>query len=469
MTMKRCLIFILLLALCLGFLTGAYQTISGYGDDVTVTPEHVYGDPARVAGVVTELETQCDNHLLWATRHTAGDPGITETEFIFSQDNVNEFEWDWNDEFNFYISGGFGMSTSGGSIDVGSRGWGKVIRELAKDVPNGESLEKEILLEDYFEYYPMDYHVFIQTPMYYIDEYQDSTQALSYDSGSFDRWNQDFKFPVVPGDKGYVTLTKSQSGGIVEISVQIYDIGEAGFTTSIWDEGMYFVPGFRDYEGNPLTTGEYALGYGLYHIPFKVDGSVELHSETTQYAGVFDHDNMELIYPLDNDDLMVAMEADDQGVLHMILREDGLYRYCALDIESRTITHRIDLMEAGEELWCSYKFFLDQGLVYLHYEDQVALLEVGGEPSLEFLIEIPNGISLNLPDSVSYRDGTLYAAALDWVVRNEGEPDETWERGYYLAALDARGLGYFGYYFSSLKDNGHTYSYVWQNEVKIQE
>jgi len=467
--MKRSVVFILTVILAAGFLIGAYQTIGGYGDDVTVTPHHVYGDPANVAGIVMELETQCDNHMLWYTRHTAGDPGMTETEFIFSQDNVNEYNWDWDHDFDFYISGGFGISTSGGSIDVGNTGWGKVINQLAKDVQNGQTLEKEILLEDYFEYYPMDYHVMIQTSMYYIDEFKDSTQDGGYESGSYGRWTKDFKFPVLPGDKGHVTLTKSQDGGIIDLGVQVYDIGEAGFTTCIWDEGMYFAPVFRDYAGNPRTDGEFVQGYGLYHIPFKVDSRVEFHSETTMYAGWFDHENRELIYPLDSDDLVVAMEADEKGTLHMIFREDGLYRYCALDIESRTITHKIDLMKAGQEQWCNYKFFLDQGLIYLQYDNQVALLDVSGEPSLEFVIAIPKDIDFYLPDTVSYRDGTLYTAALDWVVMNEGEPDETWERGYYLTAMDKEGLGYFGYYFTSLMDKGHSYAYVSQNEIRIVE
>lgn len=463
--MKRSIAFLLLVALAVGFLTCAYQTIGGYSDDVTVEVLHVHGDPERVDGVVMELETFFDSHLLWYTRHTAGDPGVTETKYVFSQDDIHEYEWDWDDEFNFYISSGFGISTSGGTIEMGTSGWGAIVSKIAKDVEAGQTVEKEILLEDYTDYYPMDYYANIQTPVYYIDEYRDSLQINAYDSGSFGWWYQNFRFPVQPGTTGQVSLTKSQDGGVVEVSVSLYDVGQASLITSIWDEGMYFAPVFTDYDGTPLETGEYLMGYGLYHIPFKVDGNVELHSETTLYAGAFDQDNVELIYPMDPDDIVVAMEADDAGRLHMVVREDGMYRYCALDIESRTITHRIDLMEAGEDLWCQYKFYLDQGLIYLQYMDQAALLDVTGEPKLEFIAQFPEDIELGMPESVSYREGTLYMAAMDWI--NLGE--DQYEKGYYLAALDAEGLAYLGYYFSSLKDNGHTYSYVNQNGVTILE
>lgn len=468
--MKRSIVFILVVILTVGFLAGAYQTITDLGDDVTVTPEHIYGDPKRVEGITTELRTTCDYHMLWYTRHTAGDPGKTETEYIFDQESVHETEWGIQDEFQLHVSGGWGISTSGGSIEISNDGWGKVINELAKDLEKGQSLEQEVLLEDYFDYYPMDYYCAIQTSLYWIDEYQDSSRENSYDSGSYGRWIQDFKFPVVPGTKGQVNVTKDEAGNIVELAIQVFDVGDAGLTTCVWKEGMYFAPVYTSYEGEPLPNGEYVMGYGLYHIPFKVDSSVEFHSDTTQYAGRFDHDNMELIYPMDPEDLVIAMGTDDNGVLHMIVREDGVFRYCALDIAERKLTHRIDLMEAGEEVWCDYKFFLDEGLLYVRSQDRIALVDISGEPSLEFIVTKPAEFEMNIPDAVSYRDGTLYAAALEWVEReNENGLEYRSEKANYLAAIDEKGFGYFGYYYSNLTDKGHSFAYVSQDEISFVE
>lgn len=468
--MKRSIVFILVLVLVASFLTGAYQTITGYGDDVTITPEHIYGDPKRVEGITTELRTTCDNHMLWYTRHTAGDPGRTETEYIFDQESIHEHDWEIRDEFQFHVAGGFGMSTSGGSIDVSGDGWGKVVRELAGTIGNGQTLEKEILLEDYFDYYPMDYYCSVRTPMYFVDEWHDTANGDSYDSGSYGRWNKEFKFPVVPGTKGHVTVTKNGVGNIVELSVQVYDVGDAGLTTCVWDEGMYFAPVYTNFEGQPLTNGEYVLGYGLYHIPFKADPSVEFHSEDTMYAGLFDHNNMELIYPMEPDDLVVAMAADDNGRLHLIVREDGIFRYCALDVAERTVTHRIDLMEAGEESWLNYKFFLYEGLLYLKYQDQIALLDIREEPSLEFILSKPEEFDMSMPTAACYRDGTLYLAALEWVEREDDTGLKYRSmKANYLAALDADGFGYFGYYYSDLTDNGHSFAYVSQDDISFVE
>lgn len=467
--MKRSIVFILTVILAVAFLVVTFQTVTGYGDDVSIAPEHIYGDPKRVEGITLELKTTCDNHMIWYTRHTAGDPGKTETEFIFNQNNIHQPEFVW-DDFNFYISGGFGISTSGGSIDIGNSGWGKAVNQIAKEVENGQSLEKEILLEDYFDYYPMDYYSSIQTSMYWIDEHQDATRDSSYDSGSYGRWIQDFKFPVVSGAKGHVSLTKAEDGSIVELGVQIYDVGEAGFVTCIWEEGMYFAPVFTSFEGEPLTNGEFVEGYGLYHIPFTPRTDVEFVSDTSVYAAQFDHDNRELIYPLDSDDRVVAMEAGSDGRLHLILQEDGRYRYCALELENRTVTHQIDLMDAGEVLWKECEFFLDQGLIYVRSDSRIALLDVNGEPSLEFVVQVPEEVEMITPASVSYRNGTLYAAALDWVEREDETGLEYRSvKANYLAAIDAEGFGYFGYYYSDLIDRGHTYTYVSQDQIKILE
>jgi len=251
----------------------------------------------------------------------------------------------------------------------------------------------------------------------------------------------------------------------VELGVQIYDVGDTGMTTCVWDEGMYFAPVYTSYEGQPLPGGEYPMGYGLYHIPFQVDGNVEFHSETTKYAGRFDHDNMELIYPLEPEDLVVAMAADD-NVLHLIVREDGIFRYCTLDLAGRRVTHRIDLMEAGENVWCNYKFFLYEGLIYVRSGDQIALLDVSGEPSLEFIVSMPEEIEMSIPAAVRYRDGTLYATALEWVDREDKTGLEYRSmKANYLAAIDAEGLGYFGYYYSDLTDKGHSFAYISQDDI----
>ena len=464
MNMKRSIVFVLVVALGVGFLTGTYQTVSGYGDDISITVHPGYGDPSWVEGIRTELVTECDNHMLWNIVHTAGDPGTTQTSFTFSQENVNEYSWTNRDEFNFHISGGFGVSTSGGSLDVGKDGWGKVVRDLAKDVKNGESLEKEILLEDYMDYYPMDYYVTIQTSMYWIDEYHDSLGSVTAESGSYGRWTQNFKYPVIPGSMGQVSVTKGEDGGIVQMHVSVYDMGNSGFITSVWEEGMYFAPVFTDYSGVPQVNGEYVMGYGLYHIPFKKDPGVEFHSDTTKYAGLFDHDNLELIYPLDPEDLVVAMEADERGILHLIVREEGVYRYCALDIEKSEILHKIDIMEAEEDIWCHYKFFLDQGLIYLQYSGKIALVAVGDEPSVEFVVEMPEGVSLALPESIRYREGILYSAALDWL---DLDGDAYFDRLYYLAAMDREGVRYVGYYQPTREGKGHTYAYISDNQIRI--
>lgn len=456
--MKRVIAFLLLLTVPLGFLIGACRTVNALGDDVVITAQHVYGDAQRVEGVTFQTLTTCGNHMWWDTAYTAGASGATQAEFHFSQPGhgLFEMEVDWSD-FSLTTTNGMGMSTSGGDgLFFEDEALGILINAVAQKTLPGESREETLLLEDYFDCYPLDYWVTFITEDYYIEEMYDpirntSNEALWEDETgtSYEKWIELFRFPIVSGDTMTVSVGKDETGAIREVGVNMDGEGTASvsFPAIAVKTGMYFSPVFQTWDGQSLETGEYVYGHGLYYIPFKPLGD----TEGTPTWMTFDFDGLEMVYSLESSDRLVAMEvsADGQG-LHLLTKEDGQYFYCLFDIASRRLLSRTGIMDTSADV--SWAFFPEQELLYLIGGDRVALVRTGMDCQVEFVTDWPEEAVWVLPSAVHYADGVLYGLEPGWYEN---------ARGVCLIACDENGLGYQGYYFSNL--NGQGYNSAWIN------
>lgn len=458
--MKRVIAFILLLTIPVGFLIGAHKAVDGIQDDVVITAEHVYGDPKRVEGVPFRLLTTCGNHMWWYIDHIPGDPGTTLTDFHFSQEGHGFFdqEHDWTD-FSLTTTNGMCMSTSGGDgMEFENEGIGLLINMVAEKTPAGHTREEIVLLEDYFAYYPLDYWANLQTEDYYLDEAYDTIRSWgSWDyeqegiPNSYDQWIENFKFPIQPGDNMTITVGKDDFGGIREIGVNENGTdtsASVSFTTIPVKNGMYFSPVFQYWDGRVIETGEYVYGHGLYYIPLKpIEGTERM---------TFDFEGLEMVYSLQPSDRLIAMEKSADGQkLHLLANEDGEYIYCLFDIESRTLLSRAQIMETSAD--ARWAFYPQQELLYLLAGGKMALVRMGTDSRVEFVTAWPEEANWVVPSSVHYADGVLYGAVLSWY--------EKVGSGVCLIACDENGLGYMGYYLSSLGGTG--YNSAWINQESV--
>lgn len=467
--MRRVLIFLLILTIPLGFLLGAHRTIDPLQDDVEITRQIHHGDPARVEGIKVRLLTTCGEHMYWLTDYTAGEPGVAETAFHFTQDNhgMHENVYAWR-EFSFYTTSGAGMSTSGGQgFDLEGSALAKLARVVAENTPAGQTRTETVVMADYVDVFPMEYRAAIFTERYVIEEWYDTMDIYGGESesaGSYDKWMELFRFPVRPEDKMEITVEKDYDGAVCGLNFNLIDGPDVGFATGIKKDGMYFAPVFQTWEGEPIETGAFPGGYGLYYIPFKPADGIDIArvEEDEQILGTFDFDNLELIYPMEPADDVVALELnEEENILHMLTREEGVYRYSALDLTARRIIHQVDILEATEgDRDCSYRFFQEQALLFVRHGNKAALVNISDQPRLEFAADWPQEVFIPLPESIDYRDGVLYMAALDWGVGGQN---------FYLAALDGNGLGYYGTYTSNLHQDDLAYGryYVSLDEVRM--
>ena len=459
--MKRVVAFILLLTIPLGFLIGANQAVDALQDDVVITAHPVYGDPKRVEGVKFRTLTTCGYHMWWYTDYTPADSGVTETKFHFSQQGHGFFdrEHSWS-EFNLNTTNGMGMSTSGGhGMEFEEEGIGMLINEVAKKTLPGQEREETLLLEDYFDVYPLEYQVHIETKDYFIDEMHDTSRNAVdwYEEErhtAYEQWTTHFRFPVMPGDTMTISVWKDETGAIrnVDVNRRDTDSPAVSFSYVPTKAGMYFSPVFQYWDGAAIETGEYIYGYGLYYIPFKPLENVE---GTPQWM-TFDFSGLEMVYALQPSDRLVAMEESDDGrCLHLLTREEGAYVYCLFDTASRQLLSRTEIVQTSAD--AQWAFYPQQGLLYLLAGGKLALVRTGVDSQVEFVTQWPEEVDWVVPSAVRYDNGILYGAVLDWHENNAG---------VCMLACDENGLGYLGYYLSNL--NGTGYNSAWVNLESVE-
>lgn len=456
--MKRMIAFCLMLCAVAGFLLGAYRTVDGLRDDVVITAHHLYGDAQRAEGITLQTVTTYGHYVWWDISCAAGQTPVTDSSFHFSQKGHGFWEREtvWT-EFSLGNTGGMGMSTSG---DTGflfeNSGYGLLINDVASRTAPGESREETLLLEDYVDYYPLDYWMDITTEKYNLDEMRyaledqregENEEYWTPGQESYRRWMELFRFPVVPGDSVTITVGKSMSGAITDINVSTDNPqgGAASFSYVVVDDGMYFSPLFQTVDGTPITTGEYVYGNGLYYIPFRpLDGT----SGTVQPA-TFDFDALELVCPLDaRSQLIELVESTDGKSLHLLSQEENGYCYYLFDLEQRCVTKTVSIPLTD----AMRRFFPEQELLYLRSEDTQVLVRTGPQAGVEFISLWPREMDyFLLPDVVQYQDGVLYCIGEGWYESTSG---------VWLGVCDEDGVGYLGLYSSNLNGTGYDSSWI---------
>lgn len=466
--MKRVIAFLLILTIPVGLILGAHKAVDALRDDVTVQAETLWGDPALAEGLELELLTTCGNHMYWTTSYTAGETE-TDTEFFFTQDYHGMDEWNYSPgSFNFYITSGMGMSTSGGrGFELGDIPLGRLASAVAEKTEPGQTHTELLNLADYVDVYPMEYWSSIVTGRFVLDEQYDSVsgvEEIDQESGGYKTWMELFQFPVETGAKMEVTVGKTYDGAVVDLEFHLIDGPEASFISVVAEDGMYFAPVFRRFDGTPIETGRFPQGYGIYYIPMTYADGIDpaLVEEGELCAAKWDFENLKLVYPLNPGDDVAAMSLSEDGtVLHLIFRQENVYRYCAMDAATGEVLRQTEILTASaEERYCDYAIFEEEELLFLSCGVDYALVDISADCGVEFTLTKPEGMEmLPLPERILYREGKLCMTAKDWYGGSQG---------FALAVLSRDGVGYYGIYSTNLHETEQGYGSSYVNLEKVE-
>lgn len=421
--MIRVLAFLIAVGCCIGLISGSYRAISDTGDDVTFTETVRFGDPSVMDGRIARFGVRCGDHMLWdfTYRFAAGDSH--DTEFVFSQNWIPESSLHDAEVLSVYAHTGVGMSTSGGDgISVSATGYGNMIRAVADMTPDGEEFAMNLKLKDYVDYHELNFEINYWTDEFICVEYVDLFSSMTgpgvYDSPCYDAFKQLFRFPVLEDQIVSVTLEKSAEGNITALYYNMETDVQISILNDATGNGIYCIPVYR--ASNRSTTvipGEYALGSGLYFIPWKAADSTQVIYENGRQAITLDVANAENLYPLPETAWVCGLRVEEQTNTAWILSlEEGVYVLTWLDLAEGKVLSRLELMPCGPAPEESLPvWYVRDGLMAVRASGALALVTTEDSPNLEFVVALGEAAAgfyyfEQETGNMIYEDGVLYLA-----------------------------------------------------------
>lgn len=274
--MRRSLLALLVLALLAAavFAAGG-AAVGGQGDDVTLTEERRFGDPAAAAGLTVTTDTTVDSRLHWSTTLTLGAEPAWETDFRYTASPERE-RGTVTPTFYLYAPSNFSVSTDG-SIDPGSPEFrtdfgvlaGPVAEAIARAEPGTEQTVS-VALADHWEYLPL---LCAYTPPAGVEIATEENVAggyfgLGYDSGLWPDAAEFFRLPV-DGCRAEIRVETYEAGGAYGVEFNAVGLPEL-LTAAVWDgaDGIYLAAaaGYQNDDGAYQVDRD-AVTPGVYYLP----------------------------------------------------------------------------------------------------------------------------------------------------------------------------------------------------------
>lgn len=475
MTMRRLIAFVIVLSCCAGLLSGAHGAVTEMEDALEFTQRVVYGDPSCLAGRTVGISIVCGSYMTWASEYTFGDPGSSETDFIFTQTpRAQESVYSQN-ELRITLPGGLGTSTSGG-FTPSAQGYGAMVRSVAALTPDGEEFAMSLKTADYLEEYTPTFYLNYESRKYTCCERMDLDNIalgneVGIGSNSYYAFNSAFRFPVQEDDITRISVAKDSQGSIVSVDFEMESSPYLDFISALNDSGCYALPIFRSYADETPLDAEYPDGYGIYYIPWKETGNTsgfvyEDGQQVTKAEVSLDFANAVNIYPMDSDTMAYSMEVNEDATKAWLLtEEDGISVVTVLDLANKTCLNRIALFGGEHDV----SWILEEGLMVVYSETDMALLDTSGNGELIFTADISE-----YPQCRKYC--ISYEPAVD-VMEFDGRDlilvSSRWEydNGAFGAmVVNADGVQFLGEYDCSIFDGNNPgyYSYISIENVPIE-
>lgn len=462
--MKKVIAFTLVILLALGGMVFAHAAVTARQDDLTIYPTSEVGDPSVLEGRSVSLTIGCGEHLRWQTDYPFG--GEARTEFSYSRKPHQTPTYSGVNGLDVWFSGGISSSVSGGSIPLAGE-YGALLKAVARETPRNGEKTMSLELLDYVSHYLPEYQLRYEDDARHCSESAGLYELLNAEyptPGSYVPLMQAFRFPVQPGHTLSVTVQKDDMDQVVGIELYPENGPELHFLSDTCEEGVWFIPIFRDENGAPLPY-ESPEGHGIYFIPWRRDDLYGWPKGEPEPV-TLDVKKARLCYPLDESLPIqhLVMDAENETA-RMLTLEDGVYILTTCDLKTGTEIHRLPLLPfAPDEADLTAHFFQEGEYLLFQLQDRIALTDAAGERLL-----------LTAPEGQDLRFGARYFDPATGDLRFDGETliltDTAWfrEGTFWAAAWRQDELTYYGEYDCTLmRNNDHWYySYVSAEEYPI--
>lgn len=370
--MRKVLIFALTIALALGGLGFAHAAVTDSQDELLIYPTLQIGNAAVLDGRSAEITLNCGAHLLWHSSYAFG--GGTETAFDYSLEGHPQPQDSVQNSMELGLSGGMSASTNG-SFSVSSRGYGDLFRAVAAQTAANDSRSMNLKLADYVEYYIPEFSLSYREQnrrCFYTVNFMDTLENRDWynQDGVYEAFLEAFRFPVQPDHIVSVGVSKDDAGRINSIDYYAENGPELSFISHVASEGIWFIPIFRDFFGNPLSY-ESPEGHGIYFVPWKV-----LYTYDTQVDVAPDMTQLRRLIPLDEQLSIDCIIIDgEKNECRMLTREEGRYFLSAWDLTTGAQTLRLDVLPHDPAASGTGHFEEDEGFLLVTAQGRLALVD----------------------------------------------------------------------------------------------
>ena len=510
--------FVLLMAL-LVLITGtacyAQNALLKEKDQVHYTENVLYGDKSVVEGVQVDTNISYEYQLFWHTLYEIGEIPKEETEYTFSQTQYHEGRYEYSGSF-FFHTDCTDMISNDYDQDRTYYGMEQAMKELYDSTAPGEEKSAVVYLKDYVEYYSfihdMEFPYMPDTEIKMYNQYgywrlldllndietmeafpesNENTEELENlkkllkDAEAFQEF---FKIPVLETEAYAISVKRDETGEIIGMGVSSSQSGTAtgeidfpelpnleeidsfSFNVySVFDEGdCYFTFDPHTEKGKLVDMSLIPGGYGIYHLTYD------------NKKGTIDIENMKMIYALDTKNVFEEIKLDESGKNLLVITSDDTTRYMQV-IDRATMT-LIDTFNLGDKeayftIWNfeDYMIIRAENIMVYEYNESGRYTQA---LSVDF-----EAVEENIKAGSPNMDFLNWDSAFDWngetlLIANELYLMDEYLRvtencNFYVAAVDATGLLYYGEYMSTLdcRDGGHKFCYFnpdMKNPIQIQ-
>lgn len=343
---KSLIVIAVLLVLSLGVIVSAAVIMDGQHENITITEQRLYGDPAAAEGLIVTSRVHSSNHLLFDTVYEAGaDP---QPETVFSYSNERQYAPGENEGWfslslasvNFGFSGHVDLETLR-DPDNESREWlyelTLPLLDVAERASAGEEYTERVVLTDYYTYFPIKI------------EYSLINDAIRYRENAVSLhkyFNERFRIPIPEDMEIDVTVSKDMDGNIYDL--EMYEAnGKMVAGTQMWPSAVVLENGVCFGLFGDVDFSQVEGGYGLYWIPVRVEEGGSFATGTswgTREDRAYLREECVNIYPMDPADCEMGELhlSEDGSRIYALTKESGQFRMTVFDAETQEILQQLE-------------------------------------------------------------------------------------------------------------------------------
>ena len=475
--MKRAMITLLLLLLVFSALTwAAASDIYETRDKVKIYENTRLGNPIAADGLSISLINTLNDHLFWTISGTSKKGKLdieTKYEFSRTQKIVSEENSYCGIKYNNALDPVKGFTKR----EISSlSGISLAYRELYDETPPGQSEQKEILLKDYFDYYPLEAKFDFPEDSFSIDTSYSYTGEDFYFTGSEDEkkiFNSNFKIPVLGDEKLIISLEKNRDGYVEHSgwSSAGTDSYNPVTITALTEDKCFFSLSMRSAEEKLVDYSQIKYGCGIYSFNYTMPAL----SSIGRHIPLIDPSSFCNAFPLAPETRVICMDTDkDNRWLYLLTEERARYIFYIIDLTDMTSFERFELSDAHQDGLYSCKIYDEESFitVMLNGTDKIAVISrCKGNGNTSFKLEF---VSDFFPEAyaeydadyadLGIEDENINAAfafdgkrlAVAFAYDYYYSPKES--SGYILLIITKDGPQYIGDYKTSLNVNSDHYS-----------